>query len=128
MKILVSTKQTQGARSSDFSFVDEGELLVFPMICESDGEQPDPDVGCGCSRSLAGMINHKMTTTFKVDDRPMTDADYIQLYLGAMQDAGYYSVTFSDDFTHDARELLKIAGQFEVGDVLEFRKDQFFKR
>lgn len=142
MKVLVATKETQGKRKSDFCWCEEGELLVFAMVCDRDAMNPDPDGGCGCGRSLSGMISHRATTTFKVEDRPITGQEFTDLYIGAMQDAGWISPSIKHekkplggicicadcarrDFASDAAEMLRLASKFQVGDVLEKRKDTF---
>lgn len=131
MHLIVSTKQTQGQRASDFSFVDEDEPLMFTFICDTDKNNPDPDAGCGCSRSLGGMICQRSTTTFKVIDSPMTRDEFVNNYVGAMQDAGFLNKPDAElvsALKHDAKELLRIANSFAVGDVLELRKDEWHVR
>jgi hypothetical protein len=130
MKLFTSTTKTQGQRKSDFCFVPEDEIVVFSFICDTDAKSSDPDSGCGCGRSLAGAICQKGTTTFKVVDSPLSANDYIHLYLGAMQDAGllFEGKRIHIGFRKDARELLRMATLFEVGDVVEVRKNKFQKR
>jgi hypothetical protein len=131
MKILVSTTQTQGQRESDFCFVPEGEMLMFSFLCDTDREDPNPDAGCGCSRSLGGMICQMSTTTFKVADLDITAQQFVHNYLGALQDAGFLVGSSKQeiaDYQNDANEMLKAAAAFKVGTVIELRKTEFGKR
>ncbi len=66
MKVLVATSQTQGDRDNDFCYCIEGELVWIGLVCATDRQ--DPDGGCGCGRSFAGMNSHQATTTVRVAD------------------------------------------------------------
>jgi len=131
MKVLTATNLTQGHRRSDFCFTDYGELLVFGFICDSERNGNNPDGGCGCLRSLSGMISHKATTTFRVEDRNLTEKKFINLYLASMQEAGILvgkNHSLIRDLTNDAKLLLEYADRFEVGEVVEKRGAKFQAR
>lgn len=122
MKILVGTKETQGRRASDFSFVDEGDPVTFAMECDRD--KNDVDGGCGCRRAMAGIRNGKATTTFKIVESDM-DADqlfealcdhYVESGWGARESIEEYA---KDDLQH----LQQIVDNFQEGYVLEKRGD-----
>lgn len=123
MKVLVSTRETQGERKNDFCHVEENELVMFPFEC--DGEVVDGS--CGCKRSVAGFISHKASTTFKVADIPMGEGEYFNLYVASMQSAGWIPkwIALSDEDKVGARravkELLLVAAQWKPGSILERR-------
>lgn len=138
MKLLVATQATQGQRKSDFSWANEGELVAFGFVCGRDANNPDPDGGCGCGRSLVGLDTRKGTTTFKVEDRPLTETEFVDAYIASMKAAGWGDNDYDHDATaetcichacfrkamsSDAVEVLRLANTFTVGSVLELRKD-----
>lgn len=127
-KLFVSTKQTQGERPNDFSYVPEGELVTFAFEC--DNEQIDGS--CGCRRSMGGVESSGATTTFRVEE---VELDEIQLanqifkglekggWVGLMGGASAGRMAYED-----ARALIATAAQFEVGDIVEKRGDGFVLR
>jgi len=133
VRVLVSTKQTQGVRKNDFCFVPEGEPVRFGIICDSDNGKPDSQ--CGCARSLVGFYNKKATTTFKVDSINMTRKQYIKEYI---KNDPYYVLTLNKmpesidelitSLIKDAIFILNLAEEFEKGTVLEYRAGRFFSR
>lgn len=122
---LVSTRETQGARRSDFSHADEAEVVYFGWVCDRDANNPNPDGGCGCGRSMVGALTSKATTTFKVAEWAGTADQYVHHILGAMQDAGWITGRTDPEaiaeWTENAKEVLRIAGLFPIGTVLEKR-------
>jgi len=130
MKILVATSETQGQRESDFSFTKEGEAVCFDLIC-SRGMSEDIDGGCGCQRSMIGISTRKGTTTVKVVSRQITRTDYIKAL--AKSEALAWNKSETDegllaDIRQQADRLIDIASGFDIGDVLEFRRDRVEKR
>ena len=129
MKLLTATHQTQGARPSDFCFCTEGELVVFPVQCEQDADSLDSDTGCGCGRGMLGILTHKVTTTVRVSEIPLTREQWVNTYLGSFQDM-FPSIVRSDQtnitnsLTDNADEIIRVAGLMPVGAVLELRKQQ----
>lgn len=122
MRVLVSTKETQGNRKNDFNFVDEGEILTFGSEC--DGESVDGR--CGCKRALTGLLHGKATTTFKVVDLPITVEGHNEMVRAALDRGGWFkladSKTEQDKWVkEDAEGMREVAAFFKVGDILEKR-------
>jgi hypothetical protein len=122
MKILVATKEKQGNRSNDFSWAKEGEMVKFGFEC--DGETIDGN--CGCRRSLVGFDTAKATTTFKVVNKNLTKEKYKRLLLKSEKKAGFLHTKEAINGAVD--ELLRIANNFTIGDVLEKRGNQILLR
>jgi hypothetical protein len=59
MRALVATKVSQGARSDDFHWCTEGELVWLPEPCPT-GRRTGV---CDCVRAFAGVSSHRRTTT-----------------------------------------------------------------
>jgi hypothetical protein len=124
MKVLVSTKEGQGKRKNDFSFVPEGELLTLGLEC--DGESVDGS--CGCRRSLCGVECHKATTTFKVEDRVLTKEKYINILQKSLSDGGWFKDNPKEcrnAAITDAECLLQVANHFSTGIVIERRGERY---
>lgn len=89
MKFLVATKQTQGQRDNDFSFLPDGEPVFFGFVCSRDARE-GPDGGCGCNRCFTGVNTLTGTTTalvVEVDDAGVSSianalSDYFMQFLG----------------------------------------------
>lgn len=121
MKALVSTKETQGMRQTDFNFVDDGELLVFAPQCTD----ANPDSACGCRRSLLGIFSRRATTTFTVKDVKLTDAQFFDiLYNYNKEFQNVDDPTLKTLATKDIKLIRATADQFNCGDVLE-RRDEY---
>lgn len=121
MKVFVATKEGQGRRTSDFFFCEEGELVNFGFECDND-KNVDIDKGCGCQRAVVGFSSHKGGTTFRVEERPISKAEYVAILQCSHADAGWNFPPESDFSTEsEALELLTLAKMFEVGVVLERR-------
>lgn len=127
MKVFVATKLGQKMRASDFNFCEEGDLLMFGIDCERD--RNDIDGGCGCRRSLVSMSKGTGTTTFTVRDLPLSEEEYAQKWLEAIRKQGW-SLTPDDerDVVTEAKELVRVAGHFSLGAVIEKRGNQFGRR
>lgn len=127
MKVLTATNQTQGWRANDFCWTVEGELVMFtPLECE----RGSIDDGCGCRRSMAGLVSHRATTTIKVIDREELDPDtYFMLISDGLRAQGYVPKELVgnpnvNEWLRDVTdELMSIADAFEVTTVLERRGD-----
>ena len=126
MKVFVSTKDTQGQRSSDFSWTTDGELVIFGLICDSDRRSRSADGGCGCGRSLVGMTSQKATTTFKVAETDMTRQEFHEAYAKHRVDGGW--PTPDEDYYARVDDFLAIAGSFPLGAVVEFRNGTYAMR
>ena len=124
MKVLVATKDMQGQRTNDFSFTNEGELVMLPLEC--DGEDAW-DGSCGCKRSMSGFDTHKGTTTVKVIDVPFSASEFQARYIASMRDAGWFPKEGPLDeesaklAREEVRNLLGLASLLEAGTVLERR-------
>ncbi len=121
MKIFVATSETQGTRANDFCFTTEGEIVRLGFEC--DGETVDG--ACGCRRSLFGVRSRKATTTFKVVEMEIDEAELAAEIFVSMKEAGWV-LEGNWDFwragaAREARELLRDAASFEIGDVVERR-------
>jgi hypothetical protein len=124
MQILVSTKETQGNRDNDFSWVEEGEMVIFGFQC--DGATPDDS--CGCARSMVGIEKHKATTTVKVVEKDITMEDYITEVAKSNERAFPGIDPDGEVAKDDAKILLEVSSAFPVGSVLEIRGDTFTRR
>lgn len=129
MKVLVSTKETQGQRSNDFTWTNEGELLKYGFECDRESV----DGSCGCKRSLVGVTTSKATTTMKVIDLPLTPSDFKLLIVASLKREGWITGETTDK---EAEELYRaatlgldtVAASFPVGAVLERRGNTFNRR
>ena len=115
MKLLTSTKLTQGDRDDDFCFVPEGEWLDLPSIrtvCDH------PDGSCGCGRALVGIDSRRGTTTALIADVCVSEDALVEAIGLSMLRAG-----FSGDVDARARceELILAVMPFDVGAIVERR-------
>ena len=116
MKILTATSRTQGQRPNDFHWCIEGELVHFGLVCAAD--QADPDGGCGCGRSFAGLNSHRATTTAMVRDiGGFTTGDYVEAIRSSLSQQGWDASTAAEE----AGELMAIVADWPVGAVAERR-------
>lgn len=118
MKIFVATSKTQGQRSNDFIACGENEIVNFGSMCD----RSKADDSCGCARAMVGLNSRKATTTVKVIDSDMTLNDLIKLLHASDIEVGFGS--FMDEATElkAAKQLVELADQFEIGDIIEPRK------
>lgn len=126
MKVLVATKETQGNRKNDFSWATEGELVNFPsLVCDRESV----DGKCGCKRSMCGVESLKATTTIRVSDEDMSEADLKEALLKMLKKSGWAKhmkkAELESSITADATELIKLANSFHIDDVLEIRGSKF---
>ena len=125
MKILASTKDTQGRRENDFCFVPEGEPVVLrTFVCDDKAD----DV-CGCARSMSGIFCKQSTTTVKVIDAPLTSEGLKWYALSGHIVSGWTvdKQTLSN-VALMIDDLLAEADKHEVGEVLEYREGVFSAR
>jgi hypothetical protein len=64
MRVLVATRELQGAVAGDFAWGVDGELVTGVA------EECDAGDACGCRRSWVGLGSSRATTTAMVVDRP----------------------------------------------------------
>jgi len=127
MKLLVATGETQGRRSNDFCWAEEGEVVTFGSEC------PDElvDGPCGCRRALRGVGTRKATTTFRVVERPeVSPRDLITMVAEAFVAGGWYCDVEDARAvaTEDALRVTAIALAYDDGTVLERREESFVAR
>jgi hypothetical protein len=121
MKLLVSTKLTQGFRSDDFSFTEDGELLVFDHIETNCGH--DPDHPCGCARALCGVDSLNATTTMLVKDVEMSENQFETVIRESVARSGLAPDQLDTKII--AEDLIALAAIFDVGDVLDRSVNQY---
>jgi hypothetical protein len=123
MKVLVSTDDTQGKRTNDFSWVPVGELVMFGFEC--DGESIDDY--CGCKRAMIGIVSRKATTTMKVVDmRRMTRGQLFDRFERSEMKAG-----FNPDpaiIINMITYICQAIEAFPVGSIIERRGDTLLRR
>jgi hypothetical protein len=123
VKLLVATNRTQGLRANDFSFCVEGEL-VNPFLPTCGSDLADPDGGCGCGRSFAGLNSQRATTTAEIREVDFTEADVLEAVRASLEQSGWGS----EHAPEVAQELISVADHFPVGTVVERRLDELQER
>lgn len=116
MKLIVATQEKQGARKNDFHHANEGEIVYFGVECDCE----TVDGPCGCKRSLVGIESHKASTTFKVIEKNISEAELCQLLKENLAKAGWGEISDSA-IKSDVRSLMRLAKQFPIGSILERR-------
>jgi hypothetical protein len=132
MKVLVATSQTQGMRRNDYCWAEEDELVYFGSECDRE----PVDGPCGCRRAMAGAKSKRATTTVKVVDLPIDEAEFAKLIRTALSRAGWIapptgevSRTFNAALVEAmTRDLIDVAKRFPVGAIVERRGDLFRQR
>ena len=128
VKVLVSTKETQGHRKSDFCNCEDGELVVFPTEC--DGEEIDGP--CECRRAMVGTNSRLATTTIKVVHCDLTEREFVEKVAECMRVSGWAEFVPEEKFANvcrdEAGQVKQIANAFPEGTVLERRGELFRAR
>lgn len=126
--VLVATKETQGRRKNDYSHATEGEIVSFGMECDRESV----DGKCGCKRALVGTQSLKATTTMKVEERDLTEAQLAEIVYKGLEKGGWTKIgtevenrKWAADNAHD---LLDIAKSFRAGDIVEKRGGTYYSR
>lgn len=107
MKVLVATRQTQGAVRGDFCHTVEGELVTPHIVECGDPEQ------CGCGRSFSGLASDQATTTAMVVD--LEHVDRAALASAVRDNLERWGITAEvlgeevDDEVHDHLEAIEWA-------------------
>ena len=117
VKVLVATKERQGARPDDYAWAVEGELLYVPYESCDCAE-------CGCRRGFVGMASAQATTTALVVDRPdLALSDLSTALSDSLERQGLLSGRWTDDDEDQFRllfqRLLVSASHFSIGSILE---------
>ncbi|WUH96602.1 hypothetical protein OHR68_23865 [Spirillospora sp. NBC_00431] len=123
LKLLTATNSTQGFRDNDFDWCVEGELVHIGMVCARDRD--DPDGGCGCGRSFAGLNSHRATTTAMVREVPgFTVDDHVLAIRSSLEQQGC-DPSFAE---HEAALLRCLVRDWPVGVIVERRLDEIVVR
>lgn len=123
MKLLTATNVGQGLRDNDFDWCVEGELVHIGMVCARDRD--DPDGGCGCGRSFAGLNSHRATTTAMVREVPgFTEGDHVLAIRSSLEQQGC-DPSFAE---HEAALLRCLVRDWPVGVIVERRLDEIVVR
>ncbi|WP_433788120.1 DUF7715 family protein [Actinomycetospora sp. CA-101289] len=112
MKVLVATAETQGDRGNDFHYAVEGELVRIDSPCARD--RRDPDGGCGCGRSFAGLNSARPTTTARIADLPLSRADVAEALRSSLAQQGWNPSWAAEE----AGSLLDLVADLPVGTVV----------
>lgn len=122
MKYLVATKETQGTRSNDFCFAEEGMFVIGSNQCD----RGTVDDRCGCHRAMVTPRNGKATTTVKV-----VELDHAQLKQATKEIFSHFESwkIFNEKevfgmVTDELAENRRLASSFPVGTVLEIRGNE----
>ncbi len=131
MKVFTATRETQGEQPGDFCHAIEGELVLCDEVCATD--RNDPDGGCGCGRSFAGMNSHRATTTAVVRDLDLTEQDLVMAVIAYYTSGGLTpdllgAQDFADMVDDVVRDLMTRPQYFPVGTVLSRRLDFVCRR
>ena len=121
MKVLVATRETQGAEGGDFSFTVDGELVTAAGL-----ECSNP--GCGCDRGFGGLASHRATTTAEVVELDIDPDEYWDAVHDSLADQGW--IALLEDADEDALELVDahvesvavICRSFPVGAIVRRRR------
>jgi hypothetical protein len=127
MKILVATGETQGHRTNDFCWAEEGEIVTFGSECADESV----DGPCGCRRALRGVRTRKATTTFRVVERSeVSPGDLTRMVGEALVAGGWYRdlEQARAAAAEDALQVAAIALDYAEGTVLERRDESFVAR
>jgi hypothetical protein len=119
MKVLVSTRLTQGQHPGDFCHANDGELLYPGTVCDTSRSAPNfPDDPCGCGRSLTGQDTLRGTTTALVlDDPAMTRGAFVAGLRATLARAGW-PPRWAEEL---ADRVLVAAAEFPSGTIVGYR-------
>lgn len=115
MKLLVSTRETQGQRCNDFCMAPEGEIVTYGI---NDSE-------------MVGVSSLEGTTTFKVIEKDMTIEDLASIFVEHLIKAEWKDAPSKDLLRiaeSDAYAILRVSDKFPEGSVLERRNHKFSAR
>jgi hypothetical protein len=126
VKLLTATTQTQGQRPDDFAWCIPGEIVTpFVTVCD----RQDPDNGCGCGRSFAGLNSARGTTTAIVADIDgYTLEDLTEAVHAYRRHAGWTDGADRQVSEQHAADIAETAAEFGTGDVLEVRLGEVTRR
>ena len=97
--------------------------MAFPLV-ECTNERPDDH--CGCRRSFCGLDTAKATTTAVVAELDIDETELTRRIAdSARRRFGEELAKYAEK---EAKQALRIAGRFEVGEVLERRGNKILSR
>lgn len=73
MKVLTAVNTPPHRLDTDYSFTEDGEIVVpnASLVCDNPS--------CGCDRAVMGLKSRKGTTTMRVSDLEVSEADIAAL-------------------------------------------------
>ncbi len=132
MRFIVATQETNGDVAGDFTFCVEGELVTLDEPCDRDTR--DPAGGCGCGRAFSGLHSHRATTTARVAELELSEADVREAIRSSLEAGGWLDPRIGTSESNRAmvdeafERGHQIAEHFPVGSVIGRRLDQVFAR
>lgn len=120
MRLLVATKETQGARANDFHGANENEIVVFSFECDT-----EIDGHCGCRRGMTGVDSGAGTTTFKVIENDWTLDDIKKVFFQRYRKIGIEAEEAEEMAEEESKDLAEVANQFSIGQIIERRGYDF---
>ena len=127
MKLLASTRRTQGDRANDFTWVPDGEYLIMGFVCDTD--RGDPDGGCGCGRAFEGLTSLRSTTTAEVIEAPISHDEFVSAIMESKRRGGWGDMDDFEVFCEDlARDVEDAIEDIPVGTVIGRRIDTLYTR
>jgi hypothetical protein len=128
-KALVSTTETQNDYPGDFTWTEEGEVVVSNALgmCDSHLLARDGLSRCGCDRAWSGTRTGKATTTAVVAEVEHTRLELVKQYAERIQTA--YDMTEREalDAAHDVmEETLDFAAGLPAGQVVRCTAETMF--
>jgi hypothetical protein len=114
MRVLVATAATQGTQPDDRCGTVEGELVRLPVVL------PGHPAGADRPKGFVGMSSQALTTTVKVDRRPLDELVLATLFEEDWRDRG---LQVGEDLRRligsEVCRLTQVAEQFPLGTILE---------
>lgn len=99
-----------------FSWTTDGELVMMGFICDRD--LADPDMGCGCGRSFAGLDSHKGTTRAVVQETSVSDLSALRAVVVDSLSKGGWDTADEEWVAEVCAEMVEIGELFPEGTVL----------
>lgn len=114
MKILIAETDN---RPGGFTWTEAGEMVAFgTQCCNADT--------CGCGRSFSGFQSRKATTLARVMESDISRDDFLAAYVASETEAGFAEFLTEAEMHADALQVLRIAGAFPAGALIERRGDR----
>lgn len=125
IKVLVSTRATQGYRKDDYCWVPDGELLM-PTVGGFDlHDEPEGPI------SFVGIEGYKSTTTFTVAEVDMTPEEYADKVYARVINAWPMfkgDANIKKEIRAQSMTMLKVVAGISIGVPLEMRKGMLSER